>query len=184
MALPTWTCACGERNTGPSPCSRCLSPAPLPSDEAPIIGAPSRSHRWMAPLVILVAVLLLAGGLAIAIVGGGRGEGSDPIETADAARIEATTAGADTEGLVGVPLAIAQAIPQLMQFVENARGLTFEEPVVVTLLPDREFREAFAALQAGDEDAEERSEDLRVSGRVFRALGLVDGPVDLEKALD
>ena len=183
MVVSTWTCVCGASNAGPSPCSRCLTPAPWHVASADVVPPPPRHQRWIVPLAIVVAVLVVAGGLAVGIVGGGR-DGDRRVDAGggEAVTVEATPEGAETAGLSGVNLAIAETIPGLMRFVESARGLAFEDPVAVRVLPDAAFREELAALQERDVDADERRQELQTTTRVLRALGLLEGDVDLDEA--
>jgi hypothetical protein len=65
----------------------------------------------------------------------------------------------------------------LVEFVEEERGLTFDHPIHVDFLTDEEFRDNVTA----DEDAltdEEREEIEQFTG-LMRAVGLVEGDVDL-----
>jgi hypothetical protein len=179
MVLSPWTCVCGQRNAGPSPCSRCLTPAPDEVLLAPVVEAARRRPRWVAPLAGVTAVLLIAGVAGAAVVRDEPGR-VDASELPGAQTISVTPDGGPT-GLTGVAGEIAAAMPQLMRFVETARGLTFSEPVEVTLLPDDSFRARVAALSDDDEEASAEIED---SGRVLHALGLLEEGVDLEAAGD
>jgi hypothetical protein len=77
---------------------------------------------------------------------------------------------------------LEQALPDLMRFTQEARGLPFKAPVKVTLLPDKAFR---ARLQESEEeDEEERREELRTTQRVLEGLGLLEKGIDLEEAVD
>lgn len=71
-------------------------------------------------------------------------------------------------------------VAELATFVEEARGLAFDEPVAVRFLSDDDYREAVddraGRAAAGDADRLEHRVGL------LRALGLVEGPVDLEEA--
>lgn len=198
MALPSWTCVCGQRNAGPAPCSRCLTPAPLSAGAATDDGAilPARAtpwwHRLIVPLALVIAVLLIAGALGVGAVGGdsddsggagdpgGDGGGATPATGGET--IAATPDGADTSGLSGVALEIATAIPSLMRFVQDARGLAYKAPVEVALLPDKAFRERLRSLE--EEQTDEDRELIETNERVLRALGLLEGDVDLDEAMD
>ena len=179
MVLSPWTCVCGQHNAGPSPCSRCLTAAPVSVVAEPIIDAPPSRPRWLAPLAVVVAFLLLSGAVAVGLVDGASSEPSAE-DLPGAQTISVTPEGGPT-GLTGTAGEIAAALPGLMRFVEEARGLEFVKPVEVTLLPDDSFRARLAALIEEDADgdrAEERAEDARV----LVALGLLEPGVDLAKA--
>lgn len=77
--------------------------------------------------------------------------------------------------------AVLQAVlPDLVAFVEQNRGLRFREPPDVRLLPDEEFEAML--LAGGGEDIDvsgPAAEDAAFVG-LLRALGLVEGRVDLD----
>jgi hypothetical protein len=70
------------------------------------------------------------------------------------------------------------AVAELSRFVERERGLTFKQPVPVTLLDDAAFRARLA------EDEETDTEELATTTKVLRALKLLEDDVDLEKATE
>lgn len=81
----------------------------------------------------------------------------------------------------GSPSAWDPRIVDLVRFVERDRGLTFERPVKSRFLADAEFRK-----KVTDNDAltkKDRAEIRHYEG-VFRALGLIEGKVDLLKELN
>jgi hypothetical protein len=90
-------------------------------------------------------------------------------------------------GLAAAPAAAAKepSIPdewdprveQYVEFVEEHRKLEFDHPVTVKFLDDEAFVKAY---QADDPEItkEDRREAERIAGQL-RALGLVEGPVDL-----
>ena len=185
MVLEPWTCHCGQRNIGPAPCSACLNAAP-PS----IVGAVPKDEPWrpgglFKATAVLSALLLVVGLVAAALVAsddddrGDSGDGAVAAATPEAART--VEVGPDT---VPAPDAseLEQLLPTLLRFTSQARGLPFVRPVRVTLLGDEAFR---ARLQAdAEEDAEDDAEELRTTQRVLQGLGLLDGDVDLEEALE
>lgn len=74
----------------------------------------------------------------------------------------------------------ARALP-LVEFVENARGHRFKHPVPVSFLPDAEFEKKVADPGADPDEDREATEAYAAS---LRALGLLDGDVDLVKERD
>ena len=189
MVLSPWTCVCGERNAGPNPCPRCLTPAPtwVHAEPTAALTPEPRRHRLILPLAVFIAVLLVAGALAVGAVAGDDDEAvgmTDDREVAAAGgeTIRVTPDGADTDGLDGVELEIAQAIPALMRFVQEERGLPFKEPVEVTLLPDGAFRQRLRSTE--EEQTAEEKERVETNERVLRALGLLEGDVDLTEAME
>lgn len=145
-----------------------------------------RRHRLVLPLALCIALLLVAGGIAVGVVGEGADDGGPTgraeVAAAGGETISVTPDGADTEGLDGVELEIANAIPGLMRFVQEERGLPFKEPVEVTLLPDNAFRERLRGVE--EEQTDEEKERIETNERVLRALGLLEGDVDLEEAME
>ena len=73
---------------------------------------------------------------------------------------------------------VERAIPELMAFVEQARGLRFKQKPVVQLLPDREFEQRLLEDDAADEES--LADDEAYLG-LLRALGLVEGDLDLDE---
>lgn len=74
--------------------------------------------------------------------------------------------------------ALEKALPELISFVEQSRGLKFVRPPKVELLPDDKFEARLH--EGGESDPEEEAAFLGL----FRALGLVTGDVDLEAVAD
>lgn len=87
-------------------------------------------------------------------------------------RHEHETVSVDAPGVKGRPL--EKALPELVAFVEQSRGLKFLRPPKVELLADDKFE---AKLNEGDTSAPE--EEAAFVG-LFRALGLVTGDIDLK----
>lgn len=123
--------------------------------------------RWLLPPVsAVIAVLLVAGVVGTVTVDGGREDAAPSTpstSSTSAAPGTSTTVAVGIEGLVR----------SLQAFVEEARGLRFEQPVDVTLLAGDAFEARL--LESEDEDLEE----VRDAEAVLRAMGLLDPGVDL-----
>ncbi|MGH9280317.1 MAG: hypothetical protein ACRD12_19735, partial [Acidimicrobiales bacterium] len=77
------------------------------------------------------------------------------------------------------PRPLEAVLPELITFVEQARGLRFRTPPDVRLLADDEFD---AQLTEGDPtDADEQAADDAAYLGLLRALGLIEGGVDLDQ---
>ncbi len=186
--LQPWTCHCGQTNVGPAPCSACLNAAP------PGIGgvAPPAARRGPGTAVMalaLVTAVLLVGGLVSAVLVATHEDQPAAVPRAAEARsAEARTVEARTVEVspTSEPAADAseleRALPALMRFVQETRGLPFTTPVEVTLLPDKAFR-ARLADQEG-EDAAQAEEELKTTQRVLEGLGLLEKGIDLKAAVD
>ena len=80
---------------------------------------------------------------------------------------------------------IDAVVRELTGFIERVRGLKFKTPVKVTLLDDDAFRaqlledEDEPVVDEEDGDAKEEADPSEVSEGVLRALGLIEGDVDL-----
>ena len=70
-----------------------------------------------------------------------------------------------------------QRVQKYVDFVEKKRALKFEHPVYVDFLPDAEFKEQVTS-DADDLTEEDRKEIEQATG-LLRALGLVEGDLDL-----
>jgi hypothetical protein len=68
-------------------------------------------------------------------------------------------------------------IRPFVDFVEEERGLEFRNPVRVELMTDEAFRRQVTADE--DELTDEEREEFEHTAGIFRALGLIDGDVDL-----
>jgi hypothetical protein len=174
--MQAWTCVCGQPNWGPHPCSRCLAPAP-PS--TPVVRASHGASRpgWVfATLAVAIAVLLVAG------VGGALSVGREESPTSPPPSSILTSPGGGASPSAPDPRGQLEAlIPQLQQFVEQARGLAFKAPVKVTFLADADFRARLALLR---ERSQADRDEVETAEGVLRALGLLEGDVDLAKAAD
>src|SRR5207245_8862212 len=74
------------------------------------------------------------------------------------------------------PGTIDAFVPEAVRFVESHRGLRFKQPVKVSHLSDAEFSQRIVSLQRRD-----RADTDRLA-KLYRALGLIDRSVDVEKA--
>ncbi|HEX3393700.1 MAG TPA: hypothetical protein VHS52_04160 [Acidimicrobiales bacterium] len=75
-----------------------------------------------------------------------------------------------------VPDKLQPVLPELEAFVEQARGLRFERPPKVSLVGDDEFEK----LLDGDGSDTGGQQDAQTALGVLRALGLVEGNVDIQ----
>ena len=124
--------------------------------------------RWAAPVVAaLVAALLASGVVAVSTV-------SDDDAPSTSTTTTPTSSGGTTTSTTTASTTIEDVIDELKAFVEEARGLTYKEPVDVTLLSDEEFEDRI------NEFEEEDLTDLRDTEAVLKALGLLDPGDDLE----
>ena len=180
VLLP-WTCHCGQANAGPAPCSACLNPAP-PAVVARGAAKPApRRHRLVVPVAILVAVLLVAGAVSAVVVG--RRGPRPPVENVAAGPSEARTVEVGPDSVPGPAASdLEAALPGLLRFVQEARGLPFTAPVQVTLLPDEEFRARLT--EESDEEEAEAREELETTQRVLEGLGLLERGIDLAEAVE
>ena len=186
--LQPWTCHCGQSNVGPAPCSACLNAAPPGIAVTPL--PPERKRPVALVAVAVVLVVVLVAGVASAVVLGRR-DGTAADVAVDGERADAgddippdgRTVEVSPDSVPGPEASeLERALPGLMRFTQEARGLPFKEPVSVTLLPDEAFRERLKETEADDE--EERKEELRTTQRVLEGLGLLDKDVDLEEAVE
>lgn len=108
--------------------------------------------RWAAVVTAIAAAGVLAAGLvSVALVG--------------------------PSDLATHPDAWDPRVAALAAFVEEERGLRFENPVFVDFLPEDEFRSEVTASE-GDLTVEDRA-DIEQGVRLLRATGLVTGDFDL-----
>src|SRR4051812_16466537 len=146
-------------------------PPPIEDDEP-------RRRGWLVPAVaVFLAVLLVAG------VGGGLLWRSASSESATP-RITlptlptTTVPGAAGTTVAGGATALEAFIPTAEAFVEQHRGLKFKQPVKVTLLDDAAFKKRLLADEKTDQAQVEKAT------KVLRALGLIQGNVDVGKAME
>jgi len=111
-------------------------------------------------------IRLAAGVLAILLLAC-----SGPIRpSASRSRPSASPSAAPKAGTIGA------FVPEAVAFVESHRGLRFKQPVKVNHLSGEEFSQRIVSLQRRDRADTDRQ------AKLYRALGLVDRNVDLEKA--
>lgn len=142
-------------------------------------------------LAVIVAVLLIAGTL---LALNRAGDDDDVVAARDENRPASTTTstteapGSSTTAATDespAAKAIRQELPSLQLFVEQARGLRFKEAVDVELLSDEAFRQRIKDEEAeaeAEEDADKLAQESEDSEGIFRALGLIEGDIDLEAA--
>jgi hypothetical protein len=121
----------------------------------------SRERRLLA--LAIVILLGLAGWFAAAGLGNGADDGTA------AGRTTTTTTPTVPAGSAAVDAEIAR----IQTFVADARQRAFKADVPVTLLDGARFTERLL------EDADEDQADIERAAKVLRALGLLDGDVDL-----
>ncbi len=122
---------------------------------APDPPPPSRWRRWRWPLVALALVVVTATAAAGALVAG---RDSGPTGPPHPSKWDAQ-------------------VQTYVDFVEKKRGLEFKHPVYVDFLPAKEFKEQVTADRDELSDADEK--ELEQFTGMFRALGLIEGDVDL-----
>ncbi|MCC5950701.1 MAG: hypothetical protein JJU45_01255 [Acidimicrobiia bacterium] len=146
--------------------------------------------RWAALVAIVVLAGLLGGGVAYLVL-----DRTDdtlaaddiedvPEESAGPTPPTPTEPGAPSPPTATPPSPIDEAairaeVEELSRFVEAARGLEFQEPVDVEILPD----DAFAARVLEEFD-EEVAEELALTERIFGALGMIEPGTDLVRAVE
>ena len=123
----------------------------------PLPPAPERQAWWLAPLGVAIAALLLAA-LAIAAL---RAIGTGPDH----------------------PDEWDPRVAPLAAFVEDERGLDFDDPVYVDFLTPEEYRAEATNEADGEPDDQERAEYERDAGEL-RALGVASGELDLYEAFN
>jgi len=127
-------------------------------------------------MAMVVALLLLAGGVSAFVVDGG-----DTPSVSFEGRTIVVSPDQPPPTLPGLDGEVAAALPEIMRVVQDKRGLLFKKPVRVTLLGDAAFR---ARLKETSESDEEDREELKTAERVLQAYGLLDRGVDLDKATE
>lgn len=113
-----------------------------------------RAPRWLVALAALVVLAVVAGGAALVLRGGRT-----------------------------YPSEWDPRVEPIARWVAQERGLPFDHPVEVEFLTEEAYREA----STGGEDVESSPEDdaaLDDQLAQFRALGLIEGDVDLREATD
>jgi hypothetical protein len=116
---------------------------------------PPPRWRWRWPIVVLTLVLVTAVAAAgVFFVGRDRGPAGPPHPSTWDARVQ-----------------------KYVDFVEKKRDLEFKHPVYVDFLPEEEFTKQVTADR--DELSDDDEEELEQFTGMFRALGLIEGEVDL-----
>ena len=130
---------------------------------------PAPPKRPVSPfLAVPLAVLLVAVGMGVAWAVTRDGGATTASTPTTAPVTTATTSGdAGSDDLQSV-------VDELSAFVEDQRGLTFDEPVDVELADDDEFEQRLL-----DDFEDEDEAELRNTERIFRALGFLDDEDDL-----
>jgi hypothetical protein len=127
---------------------------PLPLPPEPPSAPPRRRRRWAVVAVVAALVASAAG------VAGWSMRSSAP----------------------GHPSAWDPRVTDLVKFVEQERGLTYKHPVYVDFLTDAEFRKQVTSSDS-DLSTSDRKQ-LEASTGMLRALGLIDGDVNLLNAMN
>src|SRR3546814_21123129 len=125
-------------------------PWPMPAPPPPPGSRPKRP-RWVDAVVVMVGGTLLVG--ALAVVTGVTDSGPDPPDTWD------------------------PRVAQLVEFVEDERGLTFDHQVHVDFLTAEPYSAQTTSDPAGVADEEQAELDRADSE--LRPVGLAPGAVDL-----
>jgi hypothetical protein len=129
---------------------------------------------------LVVALLLVSAGVSAFVVGGSDDDPDDPV-VADGGHTITVAPDQPAPVLPGVDGEVAAALPGIMRFVQQARGLTYKHPVRVSLLGDAAFRARL--LDADRPDDADRAR-TKTTERVLQAYGLLDRDVNLEKATE
>ncbi len=118
----------------------------------------SRLQKAAALAFVIVATLLADAGVVVARSGEPGSTASPSVST------------------MPVPDKLQATLPELEAFVEQTRGLQFKRPPKVALVADDQFEK----LLQGGPDVGPSAEDQQSSLGVLRALGLIDGDVNLD----
>src|SRR5437764_6546797 len=141
-------------------------------------------HRsWLVPLLSgLLAVVIVTGVVAVA-THDSRPSAAPTRPTTTTGPAPSTTSTTAAPATTSTTVAAAPApgsveafVPVAEKFVEQHRGLTFKQPVPVTVLDDAAFRKKLAADDTPDDPAE-----IQKSQKDLRALGLIPPGLDLAK---
>ncbi|MGH9283180.1 MAG: hypothetical protein ACRD0S_09635, partial [Acidimicrobiales bacterium] len=133
----------------------------------------------VAALSAFVAALLAAGVVGVVSVDrDGDPARAEPTSTSSTSRPAGSSSTTAPAPSTTAPAAITALVASLQTFVEEERGLTFRQPVAVTLLADGPFE---ARLRESDDEDVEELEDAEA---VLEAMGLLDGDVDLAEAVE
>jgi hypothetical protein len=140
-----------------------LPPSPLEQPRPP----QRRDPSLLVALVALVVALALVAGIVVLVT---RDDGGEAAPAPEPPARESTSTAA--------PDQLEQAVRELSDFVAEERGRPFEEEVDVELLDDDAFVDRLRA------QSEEDRSSVEESGRLLRAVGLLDADDDLLEAVD
>jgi hypothetical protein len=160
-----------------SPPVRGATPSPVAPDPGVAPDALRRArHRKIAAVVAAVVAVV-----ALAAVGWSRVAGSDdsPAEAAAVAPLQ-PNAGSGADPVTPVPPTaeqIAAEVLALSQFVEQQRGLQFQRPVTVEVIPPEQFSARVAEELSAD------APEFEALGRLLSALGLISPQEDFARTL-
>lgn len=136
--------------------------------------APVPPKRGVSPLVAVpVAVLFVAVAMGVAWLATRDTGGSGATATTTAGAGPASTTSSTAPGRPNSD-DLESVVADLSAFVEEQRGLEFDDPVDVELAEDDEFEQRLL----DDFEAEDEA-DIRDTERIFRALGFLEGDDDL-----
>ena len=136
--------------------------------------APVPPKRGVSPLVAVpVAVLFVAVAMGVAWLATRDTGGSGATTTTTAGAGPASTTSSTAPGRPNSD-DLESVVADLSAFVEEQRGLEFDDPVDVELAEDDEFEQRLL----DDFEAEDEA-DIRDTERIFRALGFLEGDDDL-----
>ncbi|MCU1498254.1 MAG: hypothetical protein JWM47_2207 [Acidimicrobiales bacterium] len=127
---------------------------PFPGLNTAAIPRIDRAPRWLVALAALVVVAMLAGGAYVVVEGGRQ-----------------------------YPSEWDERVAPIAEWVAKTRKLDFKHKVEVSFLSEAEYRAASTDDGGGSTSAEDREEEDDAIAQL-RALGLIEGKVDLGKATD
>jgi hypothetical protein len=147
---------------------------PLAPPEEPAPPPPrGRDGSLVVAAVAVVVVVALVAGIVVLVTRDDGGEGG---EAAPSTTTEAPPE--PSSSTTSPPDELEEAVRELSDFVAEERGRPFEQPVDVELLDDAAFVDRLRSLSEEDVEAVEES------GRLLRAIGLLDADDDLSQAVD
>lgn len=151
------------------------APAPVAPDPTVAPDAPRRARNRRIALiaaVVLAVVALAAGGWA-------RISNSSDVDTAATTPLlpEPGSGATPTPPAPPTPEQITAEVLALSQFVEQQRGLQFQRPVTVEVLPPEQFSARLT------EELQQDIPDFESLGRLLSALGLVNPQEDFARTM-
>ncbi len=147
-------------------------------------GPPDRRRAGLVAAAAAVVLLVVVGAVALATRGGGDDTAADTTTSTSESTTSAVPTLPSQPSIPGLDPTdpgldpsddaqpLADVLPGLIDFVEQARGHAFRTDPVVEPLPEDEFLDRFRSASAGDED------QLREAGVAQRALGILDPDSD------